>query len=73
MPTPAVVNRVTARGMSARIITLKRSTKTIEIYDKSGNTLSGPTTYNSFFSGLTGTPCTNANDGDPYVIYDRVR
>ena len=26
--TPAVVNRVTARGMSARIITLKRSMKT---------------------------------------------
>ena len=41
-----------------------------KIYDKSGNTLSGPTSYNSFFSGLTGTPCTNANDGDPYVIYD---
>jgi Kelch motif len=45
--------------------------ETIQIYDKSGNTLSGPTSYNSFFSGLTGTPCTNANDGDPYVIYDR--
>src|SRR5690242_6983995 len=44
--------------------------ETFEIYDKSGNTLSGPTTYNSFFSGLTGTPCTNANDGDPYVLYD---
>ena len=45
--------------------------ETIQIYDKSGNTLSGPTSYNSFFSGLTGTPCTNANDGDPYVVYDR--
>ena len=33
--------------------------------------MSGPTSYNSFFSGLTGTPCTNANDGDPYVIYDQ--
>jgi hypothetical protein len=43
-----------------------------KIFDKSGNTLSGPTTYNSFFSGLTGTPCTNANDGDPYVLYDPV-
>ncbi len=42
----------------------------IKIYDKSGNTLSGPTSFNSFFSGLTGTPCTNANDGDPYVLYD---
>ncbi len=45
--------------------------ETIQIFDKSGNTLSGPTSYNSFFSGLTGTPCTNANDGDPYVVYDR--
>src|SRR5215471_7724048 len=45
--------------------------ETIQIFDKVGNTLSGPTSYNSFFSGLTGTPCTNANDGDPYVLYDR--
>ena len=45
--------------------------ESIRIFDKSGNTLSGPTSYNSFFSGLTGTPCTNANDGDPYVIYDQ--
>jgi hypothetical protein len=43
---------------------------TFKIFDKNGNTLSGPTTYNSFFSSLTGTPCANANDGDPYVIYD---
>jgi hypothetical protein len=45
---------------------------TFKIFDKSGNTLSGPTTYNSFFSSLTGTPCANANDGDPYVLYDAV-
>ena len=44
----------------------------IKIYDKSGNTLSGPTSFNSFFSGLTGTPCTSANDGDPFVFYDQV-
>ena len=44
--------------------------ESIRIFDKNGNTLSGPTSYNSFFSGLTGTPCTSANDGDPYVIYD---
>ena len=44
--------------------------ETLKIFDKNGNTLSGPTTYNSFFSSLTGTPCTNANDGDPYVLYD---
>jgi hypothetical protein len=45
--------------------------ESIRIFDKNGNTLSGPTSYNSFFSGLTGTPCTNANDGDPYVLYDQ--
>jgi N-acetylneuraminic acid mutarotase len=44
--------------------------ESITIYDKNGVLLSGPTSYNSFFSGLTGTPCTSANDGDPYVIYD---
>jgi len=45
--------------------------ESIKIFDKNGNTLSGPTSYNSFFSGLTGTPCVNANDGDPYVVYDQ--
>src|SRR5206468_10072186 len=44
---------------------------TFKVFDKNGNTLSGPTTYNSFFSGLAGTPCSNANDGDPYVLYDK--
>jgi hypothetical protein len=44
--------------------------ESIRIFDKNGNTLAGPITYNSFFAGLTGTPCTSANDGDPYVIYD---
>ncbi len=46
--------------------------ESIKIFDKNGNTLAGPTTYNSFFSGLTGTPCANANDGDPFVIYDQM-
>jgi hypothetical protein len=41
-----------------------------KVFDKSGNTLSGPTTFNSFFSQLTGTPCANANQGDPFVMYD---
>src|SRR5262245_50275475 len=45
--------------------------ETLKVFDKSGNTLSGPTTYNSFFSALVGTPCANANDGDPYVLYDK--
>ena len=40
------------------------------VYDKSGTPLSPPTTYNSFFSSLTGTPCQNANDGDPFAFYD---
>src|SRR6266436_2069328 len=47
--------------------------ETFKIYDKNGNTLSGPTTYNSFFAPLTGTPCgSNQNDGDPFVLYDAV-
>jgi hypothetical protein len=45
--------------------------ESFEIYDENGNTLSGPTGYNSFFSSLAGTPCANANDGDPYVLYDK--
>jgi hypothetical protein len=43
-----------------------------KIFDKSGNTLSGPTTYNSLFAPLTGTPCSGANDGDPFTFYDHV-
>src|SRR6478609_7587637 len=46
--------------------------ESIKIFDKTGATLSGPTSYNSFFSGLTGTPCANANDGDPFVLYDPI-
>src|SRR6059058_2265622 len=46
--------------------------ETLKIFDKTGATLSGPTSYNSFFAGLTGTPCANANDGDPFVLYDPV-
>ena len=44
-----------------------------KVFDKNGNTLSGPTTYNSFFAPLTGTPCgSGQNDGDPYALYDPV-
>jgi len=43
-----------------------------KVFDKNGNTLSGPTTYNSLFAPLTGTPCANANDGDPFVFYDHL-
>lgn len=37
-----------------------------EIYDKSGNSLVGPTTFSSFFAGLAG--CNN--EFDPNVVYD---
>jgi len=43
-----------------------------KVFDKSGNTLAGPTTYNSLFAPLTGTPCNGENDGDPYVFYDHL-
>jgi len=40
------------------------------VYDKSGTPLTPATTFNSFFATLTGTPCQNANNGDPFVFYD---
>jgi len=43
-----------------------------KVFDKNGNTLAGPTTYNSLFAPLTGTPCQNANQGDPFVFYDHL-
>jgi len=43
-----------------------------KVFDKNGNTLAGPTTYNSLFAPLVGTPCSGFNDGDPYVLYDPV-
>src|SRR5437764_3820565 len=43
-----------------------------KIFDKTGNTLAGPTTYNSLFAPLIGTPCNGFNNGDPYVLYDPV-
>ncbi|MGH8102684.1 MAG: dockerin type I domain-containing protein [Chthoniobacterales bacterium] len=43
------------------------------ILDKSGNTLVGPTTYNSLFSLMGATPCgLNQNQGDPVVFYDHM-
>jgi hypothetical protein len=42
------------------------------VFDKNGNTLAGPTSYNSLFAPLTGTPCNGQNDGDPFVFYDQV-
>ena len=43
-----------------------------KINDKAGNQLLAPTTYNTLFSGLTGTPCSNQNDGDGFVFYDHL-
>jgi len=43
-----------------------------KIFDKNGNTLAGPTTYNSLFAPLTGTPCSGQNFGDPFVFYDHL-
>jgi hypothetical protein len=47
--------------------------QSIKIFDKSGNPLNGAngTTFDSFFAGLTGTPCgQSANVGDPFIFYD---
>ena len=41
-----------------------------EIYDKSGTSLVGPTTFSSFFSSLGGTNCTAGGPFDPNVLYD---
>jgi hypothetical protein len=38
------------------------------VYDKNGNTLLAPTTFNSFFAPLVGTPCSNSNKGDPFCV-----
>ena len=44
-----------------------------KVFDKNGNTSAGPTTFNSFFAPLTGTPCgSNAKLGDPFVLYDQM-
>ena len=43
------------------------------VYDKNdGHVLAGPTTYNSLFAPLVGTPCSGNNDGDPFVFYDHM-
>jgi hypothetical protein len=43
-----------------------------KVFDKNGNTVAGPTTYNSLFAPLVGTPCSGLNQGDPFVFYDHV-
>lgn len=46
----------------------------IMIFDKGGNVLAGPITYNSFFAAMgTSTTCgNNLNDGDGIVFYDHI-
>jgi hypothetical protein len=43
-----------------------------KVFDKNGNTLAGPTTFNSLFASLVGTPCAAQNRGDPFAFYDQV-
>jgi len=43
------------------------------VFDKNGNPLTNPITFNTFFQSLTGTPCgSGQNDGDPFVFYDQI-
>jgi len=46
----------------------------IMIFDKVGNALAGPISYNAFFAPIgTGNPCgNNVNDGDGIVFYDHM-
>ncbi|MDQ3930752.1 MAG: hypothetical protein M3328_16595, partial [Chloroflexota bacterium] len=43
----------------------------IQIFDKNGNTLYGPTNNNTIWSGFGGA-CETRNDGDPVVLYDQL-
>jgi hypothetical protein len=40
------------------------------VYDKNGNPLTPTTQFDSLFAPLVGTPCSNLNAGDPFVLYD---
>ena len=46
----------------------------VAVYDKNGNLLMGPTTYNTLFAPLgTSNACgNNQNGGDPFVMYDQM-
>ena len=44
-----------------------------QVFEKNGNPITRPITFNSFFAPLTGTPCgANENGGDPFVFYDQL-
>ena len=53
---------------------VESTNSSFKVFDKNGNTLAGPTTFNSFFAPLgNSTPCgANQNFGDPFVMYDQV-
>src|SRR6185295_17333432 len=52
---------------------IQSSNSSIQIFNKTVTSLSGPTTYNSFFSALgVSTPCGNQNRGDGIVLYDHL-
>src|SRR5262245_45962816 len=45
--------------------------RSIMIYNKDGtDAIPNPISFDSFFSGLAGTPCSNNNWGDPFTLYD---
>jgi N-acetylneuraminic acid mutarotase len=46
----------------------------IKVFDKDGNTIAGPITFDTFFQDLVGTPCgtLGQNNGDPFVFYDQL-
>jgi hypothetical protein len=43
-----------------------------KVFDKNGNTVAGPFTFNTLFQDLVGTPCSGSNSGDPFVFYDHM-
>jgi len=43
----------------------------LQIWDKNGNSLYGPTVSSTLWDGFTG-PWTGTNDGDPIVLYDQI-
>ncbi len=53
---------------------VESTNSSFKVFDKNGNTLAGPTTFNSLFALLGGgTPCgANQNQGDPFVFYDQM-
>ena len=64
-------SRLTATAMWVRITTSNAVNSSSKFLTKVGNPLTAhaPHSIRSLAS-LTGTPCANANDGDPFALYD---